>query len=206
MTALGRTLYSTQIVRSHAQDEVWKTQLFSLSLPSAPQLVHAPFICNAPLFRVVGAHQGSVAPWQRRRRARALRNRRACEPRLEHRDFDVAKRAGPNVRPACLSCYRHHRDDDCTNRRPQDDLEMTRQAYERTVHCGPYLTSLAFIRNPKQCGSPWATIWVSGSRSKDRVPTSQPNGSRQLALRAIDVRRNASRLILRQQLRRCSAL
>src|SRR6516162_9512542 len=30
---LGRTSYSTQIVRSHAQDEVWKTQLFSLSLP-----------------------------------------------------------------------------------------------------------------------------------------------------------------------------
>jgi hypothetical protein len=35
-----------------------------------------------------------VAPWQRSTRARK-RNRRAREPRLEHRDFDVAKRPDP---------------------------------------------------------------------------------------------------------------
>ena len=49
-----------------------------------------------------------VALWQRRRRARkAHRNRRACEPRLEHRDFDVAKRPD-RCSAVCLSCSRYH--------------------------------------------------------------------------------------------------
>ena len=35
--------------------------------------------------------------WRRRRTERI--NRRACEPRLDHRDFDVPKRPDPDVRP-----------------------------------------------------------------------------------------------------------
>src|SRR6516225_8228300 len=53
------------------------------------------------------AHQTQgVVLWRRRRRPR--RNRKATEPRLEHRVFDVAKR--PGIGPAvCLFCYRYHR-------------------------------------------------------------------------------------------------
>ncbi len=47
-----------------------------------------------------------VELWRRRRRARRI-NRRAREPRLDHRDFDVAKR--PNECSAVwLSCYHQH--------------------------------------------------------------------------------------------------
>src|SRR5215469_8387978 len=55
------------------------------SVHRPPQLVHAPFICDASAFQWVGAHQG-VAPWQRRRTRR--RNRTACK-------FGIAKR--PNI-------------------------------------------------------------------------------------------------------------
>jgi hypothetical protein len=70
----------------------------------------------------------------------------------------------------------------------RDDLEMTQQVYKRTVHVWAIPHVMPFIRNPKQCGRPLATIGVSGSRSKDRVPMSQPNGSRRLALRTVDAR------------------
>ena len=44
--------------------------------------------------RVGRIKRQGVASWQRKRRARK-RNRRATEPRLEHHDFDVAKRPRP---------------------------------------------------------------------------------------------------------------
>ena len=68
-----------------------------------PESVHAAFIyINARLFlRVRRIKRQGVAPWQRRRRARKKNRRR--EPRLEHREFDVAKRPD-RCSAVCLSC------------------------------------------------------------------------------------------------------
>ena len=65
------------------------------------------FINNARLFlRVRRIKPEGVTLWQRRRRQRA--NRRVCEPRLEHSDFEVAKR--PDCCSAvCLFCLRRFR-------------------------------------------------------------------------------------------------
>ena len=63
------------------------------------------FICNARLFlRVRRIKPEGVALWQRRRRQRA--NRRVCEPRLEHSDFDKWPDCCSAV---CLSCLRRFR-------------------------------------------------------------------------------------------------
>ena len=48
------------------------------------------------------AHQTLRSELWRRRRTERI-NRRACEPRLDHRDFDVPKRPDPDVRPFVFS-------------------------------------------------------------------------------------------------------
>jgi len=60
---------------------------------------------------------------------------------------------------------------------------MTRQVYERTVHVWaiPHVITVH-----QKSEAVWLAVLVitgaSGSRSKDRVPMLQPNGSRRLAL------------------------
>jgi hypothetical protein len=53
--------------------------------------------CATVVPRVGRIKREGVALWQRGRTRN--RNRRACKPHLEHRDFDVAKRPDPDVRP-----------------------------------------------------------------------------------------------------------
>jgi hypothetical protein len=76
---------------------------------------------------------------------------------------------------------------------------MTRQVNERTVHVWAIPHVVTVYQKSK-------TVWAAvgdylGERIEvEGVPMSQPNGSRRLALGAIDVRRNPPRLVFGEQL------